>query len=64
VVEVRRHITTLDGALAYGPESLWLQTSEGPVGTVEKTQVIALPLGHGPADQAEANPKPQPVFCH
>jgi len=63
VVEVRRHITTLDGALAYKPESLWLQTSEGPVGTIEKTQLIALPLGHGPADQAEANPKPQPVFC-
>jgi hypothetical protein len=64
VVEVRRHVTTLDAALADKRESLWLQTSEGPVGTFEKTQLIALPLGHGPADHKEANPKPDPVFCH
>ena len=28
---------TLDGALAEKRETLWLQTSEGPVGTIEKT---------------------------
>jgi Sortase domain len=64
VVEVRRHVTTLDGALAEKRESLWLQTSEGPVGTIEKTQLIALPLSHGPADHRDAHPKARPVFCH
>jgi hypothetical protein len=64
VVEVRRHVTTLDAALADKREAVWLQTSEGPVGTFEKTQLIALPLGHGPADHKEANPKANPVFCH
>jgi hypothetical protein len=67
VVEVRRHVTTLDAAVADQRESLWLQTSEGPylpndkVGP--KTQLIALPLGHGPADAKDANPKAKPVFC-
>jgi hypothetical protein len=64
VVQVRRHVTTLDGALAEKRETLWLQTSEGPVGTIEKTQLIALPLSHGSADHKEANPKANPVFCH
>ncbi len=64
VVEVRRHVTTLDGALAEKRETLWLQTSEGPVGTIEKTQLIALPLSHGPADHKDAHPKAKPVFCH
>jgi hypothetical protein len=64
VVEVRRHVTTLDGALAEKRETLWLQTSEGPVGTIEKTQLIALPLSHGPADHKDAHPKARPVFCH
>ena len=64
IVEVRRHVTTLDGALAETRETLWLQTSEGPVGTLEKTQVIALPLSHGPTGHKEAHPKANPVFCH
>jgi hypothetical protein len=64
IVEVRRHVTTLDGALAEKRETLWLQTSEGPVGTIEKTQVIALPLSHGPTGHKEAHPKANPVFCH
>ncbi len=64
VIQVRRHVTTLDGAMAEKRETLWLQTSEGPVGTIEKTQLVALPLGHAPADHKEANPKPNPVFCH
>ncbi len=63
VFQVRRHQTTLDAALAEKRETLWLQTSEGPRGTLEKTQVIALPLEHGPADHREAHPKADPVFC-
>jgi glyoxylase-like metal-dependent hydrolase (beta-lactamase superfamily II) len=49
VVQVRRHVTTLDGALAEKRETLWLQTSEGPVGTLEK-----ILLTHGHIDHAGA----------
>lgn len=63
VVEVRRHVTTLDAALAEKDETLWLQTSEGLRGTIEKTQVIAIPLSHGPADHKDAHPKVNIVYC-
>jgi hypothetical protein len=62
-VAVRRHITDLDSAFATTDETLWLQTSEGPVGTVQKVQVIAKPLSSGPADPTAAHPTPHPVFC-
>jgi hypothetical protein len=63
IVDVRRNQTTLDDALAASSEELWLQTSEGPRGTVGKTQVIAEPLSVQRADPAEAHPEPEPVDC-
>ncbi|HLY13009.1 MAG TPA: sortase [Candidatus Limnocylindrales bacterium] len=62
-VAVRRHITDLDSAFATTDETLWLQTSEGPVGTVQKVQVIAKPLSSGPADPVAAHPTPHPIVC-
>ena len=64
ITEVRRHQLTLDAALAATESELWLQTSEGPNGTLEKLQVIARPLSSGPADPAQAHPVPKPVVCH
>ena len=67
VVEVRRHVLTLDAALAETSETLWLQTSEGPklpAGQVgPKVQLVAKPLSSGPANHAAAHPAPQPVVC-
>ena len=63
VVAVHRHITDLDSAFATTDETLWLQTSEGPRGTVQKVQVIAKPLSVNPADPAAAHPKANPVAC-
>lgn len=63
ITEVRRAQTTLDDALSATSEVLWLQTSEGPRGTVGKTQVIAEPVGVAPADHAAAHPTPRPVDC-
>ncbi len=63
VTAVRRHITDLDAAFATTDESLWLQTSEGPRGTIQKVQVIAKPLSSGPADPAAAHPTPHPLTC-
>ena len=63
VVDVRRHQTTLDAAFADPRETLWLQTSEGPRGTIEKVQLVALPIDHGPVNHKDAHPKANPIFC-
>jgi hypothetical protein len=63
ITEVRRHVLTLDTAMAVTSEQLWLQTSEGPHGTPGKTQVIAMPLSQSAADHADANPVPHPLVC-
>lgn len=63
ITEVRRHQTSLAAAFAVRDEELWLQTSEGPRGTIEKLQVIALPIGSMPADHDQAHPTPKPVVC-
>ena len=63
ITEVRRHVRTLDAAFKSTSEILWLQTSEGPRGTVGKTQVLAKLLAQEPADPADAHPKPHPVVC-
>lgn len=63
ISEVRRHQTTLDAAFAVRDEQLWLQTSEGPRGTKEKLQIVALPIGSLPADHDQAHPTPKPVVC-
>jgi hypothetical protein len=63
ITQVRRHALTLDDALAAKTPQLWLQTSEGPKGTPQKLQVVAMPLSDGPADHAAAHPTPHPVVC-
>jgi len=60
---VHRHITDLSAAFSTTAETLWLQTSEGPRGTIQKVQIVAVPLSSGPADPAAAHPTPHPVFC-
>ena len=47
---------TLNTPMAATHDQLWLQTSEGPKGTVGKTQVVAEPLLTLPADHATAHP--------
>jgi hypothetical protein len=63
IVEVRRDQRTLDDALAAESEELWLQTSEGPRGTIGKTQVIALPISVDRSTPEESSPKAEPVDC-
>lgn len=63
IAKVLPHQLTLDTALNATTEQLWLQTSEGPKGTVPKLQVLALPLSSGPADPAAAHPTPRPLVC-
>jgi hypothetical protein len=61
--EVRRHVTDLRYVHRRKAESLWLQTSEGPRGTVPKLQVGASLVSSGAASHAAAHPVPRPVAC-
>jgi hypothetical protein len=63
ITRVRRHVTTLDGVFSVGPEQLWIQTSEGPRGTVGKLIVVAKRTGYEQASHAESHPAPHPVVC-
>ena len=64
ITSVRRHVTSLEGVFGIGPEQLWLQTSEGPRGTVAKLIVVARRVGPGvPADHQDAHPAAHPVAC-
>src|SRR5512146_309142 len=63
ITEVRRHQTTLADAADATTEQLWLQTSEGPKGTVPKLQVVAEPLSQEAADPADAHPVAKPLVC-
>ena len=64
ISEVRRHITSMDGAFAWqGGESVWLQTSEGQVATVPKLQVLATHVATAAADDVAAHPVPRPTTC-
>ena len=61
--EVRRHATDLRWVQRRGGVALWLQTSEGPRGTIPKLQVGAALVSSGPAGHAAAHPAPRPVAC-
>lgn len=63
VTEVRRHTLSLNDAINTDTERLFLQTSEGPNGTIPKLQVVADYLSSEPADPAAAHPKPHPRIC-
>jgi len=63
VSAVHRHVTSLAGTFASQAEQLWLQTSEGPRGTLGKTEVIAEPVSSGPAAPRDAHPVANPTIC-
>lgn len=63
VAEVRRHTKNLDDAFATTTERLWLQTSEGPMGTVPKLQVVADFLSAEKTDPKSAHPGAHPKIC-
>lgn len=63
VHEVRRHILNLDDAFASRTEQVWLQTSEGPNGTVPKLQVVADFTAAEKADPVAAHPEAHPRIC-
>jgi hypothetical protein len=63
IKEVRRHSRDLNDAFATKTERLWLQTSEGPTGTVPKLQVVADFLSAEKTSPEAAHPDAHPVLC-
>lgn len=63
ISEVRRHTRDLNEAIATTTERLWMQTSEGPMGTVPKLQVVADFLTAEKTDPKSAHPEAHPRIC-
>ena len=63
ITEVRQHTRDLNDALAATTERLWLQTSEGPHGTIPKLQVVADFLSAEKTTPAAAHPDAHPRIC-
>ncbi len=63
ITEVRRHTLDLEDAIAATTERIWLQTSEGPRGTVPKLQVVGDFLSAEKADPKAAHPPAAPRIC-
>lgn len=63
ISEVRRHTRDLNEAAATTTERLWMQTSEGPMGTVPKLQVVADFVSAEKTDVKSAHPEAHPKIC-
>jgi len=63
ISEVRQHTYNLDDAVATRTERLWMQTSEGPMGTVPKLQVVADFVSAEKSDVKAAHPEAHPKIC-
>jgi len=65
IYQVRRHYSASNSlaGLPVKDDQLWLQTSEGPLTSSTKLQVISKLLTSGPADHQTAHPKARPVIC-
>jgi hypothetical protein len=63
ISQVKRHVTDLNDAFAVTQETLFLQTSEGPAGTVPKLQVVASFVSKDKANPQDAHPPAAPRIC-
>lgn len=63
ITEVRRHALDLNDAINARTERLWMQTSEGPKGTVPKLQVVADFLSAERTTPKAAHPDARPRIC-
>jgi hypothetical protein len=61
--KVRRHVTSVGGALGVTSERLWLQTSEGPNYRYPKLIVEAKRVSTGNTTYAASHPTARPVTC-
>jgi hypothetical protein len=64
ITEVNRHTRSLNEAINTTTERLFMQTSEGPNGTIPKLQVVADYLSTETATAADSHPRAHPRVCH
>jgi hypothetical protein len=55
--------SALDRSLSATTDQLWLQTSEGPLESSTKLQIVAQPIGVLAASQADAHPPGKGIVC-
>ncbi len=63
IVQVRRHVKSVQSAIGVTSEHLWLQTSEGPNFTYPKLIIVADRVSVAPATYAASHPTPHIVHC-
>jgi hypothetical protein len=67
ITEVIRHVpvsaSALDRPMGATTDQLWLQTSEGPLTSSPKLQVLAMPVGALAVSYADAHPVAKPRRC-
>lgn len=63
ITKVRRHVSSIQGALSVTSEKLWLQTSEGPNTSYPKLVIEADRTGTQRATYSASHPTPHPVKC-
>jgi sortase (surface protein transpeptidase) len=63
VTSVRRHQYTLPDLWSTTSQQLWLQTSEGPYGTLNKLMVVARRIAVTDVAHAAAHPRARPTVC-
>jgi hypothetical protein len=67
ITQIIRHVpaasSALDAAANAKTDQLWLQTSEGPLESSTKLQIVAAPVGVVAATQADAHPSAKGAVC-
>ncbi len=63
IIEVRRHVRSIQSALTVTGERLWLYTSEGPNSTYPKLVVVAKRISTTTTTDAASHPRARPVSC-
>jgi hypothetical protein len=63
IVQVRRHVKSVQSSIGITTEHLWLQTSEGPNFTYPKLIIVADRIASAPATYAASHPTPHIVHC-
>lgn len=63
IVQVRRHVQSIQNAFSVTAERLWLYTSEGPNYTYPKLVIVATRVKVATTTYSASHPRPRPVSC-
>lgn len=63
IIEVRRHVKSIQSAFGATTERLWIYTSEGPNSTYPKLVVVAKRVSTTTTTDAASHPRARPISC-